>query len=100
MDIIRYIVSGVLGLFGLYVIVMNWFILVKTIISKKFISYFPLFGGASLCIAILILPNNPYPWLGFFALVLDIGCLPLIICSLVGFAMEKYKKKKMRSKSD
>lgn len=95
MNIIRYILSVLLGILGLYIIVMNWFIVfynIKNRNNKKYVSLGPLLGGISLCIAIVLIPNNRYVWLCLLPLFIDVGCLPSIIGASIRFIKDKYKK--------
>lgn len=73
---------------------MNWFATIlyykkgSAYYQKKF-SHIMIFGGAFLCFAIILMPNNPYIWLWWVPLVVDIGCLPSIIATIIKIIKEK-----------
>lgn len=48
-----------------------------------------IFGGVFLCFAIILMPNNPYIWLWWVPLVVDIGCLLSIIAIIIKIIKEK-----------
>jgi hypothetical protein len=89
---IQIILAIVLGIFGIYIIIMNWCILWMYIVKKKSSSIGGFLGGLLLCIAIMIIPNNPYPWLGLFAFIIDLGSLPSLICVIIFLVIQKFKK--------
>jgi hypothetical protein len=89
-----YLPSIFLGVLGLYIVIMNFCIFVNNVILKrKWSSCAPFIGGICLAIAIALIPNNPYPWIGVLALLLDYSVILgifLIVSTLVG----KLKRKK------
>lgn len=91
MDIIRYIIAIILGLFGLYIVTMNWCIFVLWLLKKKGASMGGFLGGLCLCISFAIIPNNPYVGLCWLAFVVDIGSLPLIVWTGIYLLMGKHK---------
>jgi len=93
MDIIRYIISVGLGLLGLYIIIMNWAILVVWLLHKKSSSTIPFFGGIFLFVAFIIIPNNSYIWLCWVAFFIDRGCIPIFIEGLIIFIQKKIRNK-------
>lgn len=98
MELFRYLFAIVLGIFGIYIIIMNWCILLNNTWKKKryakvkYVSFGPFLGGISLCVAITIIPNNPYSWLCWLAFVIDFGSLPWLCYTLFCFATGKHKK--------
>ena len=92
MDIIRYIISIVLGVLGLYGIVCNWYAFVLDIKKIRFVSCVPFIGGIALCLAFVIIPNNPYVWLWWVAFIIDYGSLPVLCRTIVSLVIKKHKK--------
>jgi len=91
MDIIRYAVSIILGLYGLYIIVMNWCIIYNGIFKKIHSSTGPILGGLLLCISFIIIPNNPYIRFWWLAFIIDISSLPYLIYIGITALMGKYR---------
>ncbi len=88
----RYVVSVLLGIFGILIIFLNLIPLVAYIKDNKHVSGIPLLGGLSLCMAIAIFPNNPYAWLCWVALIIDFQWgIPGILYSVLK-NMKKNKK--------
>ncbi len=93
MNEIRYVISIILGGFGLYIITMNWCIVWVSLIKKKeHHSFGPLLGPICLSIALIVIPNNPYASLWWLTFIADFGSLPFIILSIIFFLMGKHKK--------
>jgi len=89
----RYIIVGVCGILGLWAIFVNWILVLKNYIQNYRSSKIPFLGGLFLCIALSLIPNNPFDWwLYLLVLMIDIGCLPLLIGTVVYIFWRKYKK--------
>lgn len=95
MDAIRYIVTIGAGFFGLAFICLNWAVYIKWIFMRKQMSGMPFIGGILLCIAFVIVPNNPYWRLCWLAFVIDISALPWLIIGKP-YAMIKNSPKKQK----
>lgn len=84
MDLPRYIFALILGTVGVIIIFANWSAVIMYMKNKeKLFSLVPIAGGAFLCIAFAIIPDNPYVYLCWIALFIDIGCLPMVIRALI-----------------
>lgn len=93
MDIARYIFAILLGILGLIITLANWSAVIKYIKNKnKEFSLVPLLGGVLLCIAFAIFPNNPYIYLCWIGLIIDTGCLPMVIRALIHTIKIKHKR--------
>ncbi|MBC2592657.1 hypothetical protein H5P28_00125 [Ruficoccus amylovorans] len=83
MDIIQWIASAVLLLFGGYIAVMNWAVFVNNhVLKKQWASAIPFIGGFVLTMGIVLLPITgswKYAWI---PLLLDWGSVPVVIASL------------------
>ena len=89
----RYIISGVCGILGLWAIIVNWVLVWKGYRENYRSSTIPFFGGIFLCIALSLIPDNSFDWwLYLLVLLIDIGCLPLLVATVVYFLWRKYKK--------
>ncbi len=84
MNILWWIVGGVLCLSGLYVIVMNWLVFVNNVIlKKKWVSTVPFIGVILVFVGMAVLPiENIWKW-AWFLLFVDWGSIPLIVLSLL-----------------
>lgn len=84
MDLVRYIFAGILGILSVFIILTNWSaVIIFSRNKEKHFSSIPLLGGIFLCIAFAIIPNNPYVYLCWIALFIDVGCLPAVIQALM-----------------
>jgi tellurite resistance protein TehA-like permease len=81
---IRYSIAIALGLLALIIIIANWLAILRYKKDKeKSFSLIPVVGGVLLCISFAIIPDNSYIWLCWIALILDVGCLPMVISALI-----------------
>jgi hypothetical protein len=81
---IRYSIAIALGLLALIIIIANWLAILRYKKDKeKSFSLIPVVGGGFLCISFAIIPDNSYIWLCWIALILDVGCLPMVISALI-----------------
>jgi hypothetical protein len=81
---IRYSIAIALGLLALIIIIANWLAILRYKKDKeKSFSLIPVVGGVFLCISFAIIPDNSYIWLCWIALILDVGCLPMVISALI-----------------
>jgi len=83
MVIAQWIAGSLLILFGGFIAVMNWWILIRTMRDKQGVSFAPLLGGILLMLGLLLLPVDglrTWCWVG---LLLDFGSLPLLFWAIV-----------------
>ena len=77
MNILRYILTAVLGTLSIWTICLNWKCFWFTYIKKeKAGSWIPVVPGALLMVAFILYPNaavNRLAWIGLF---IDWGCIP------------------------
>ena len=79
MSILKIILAVILGIAGLYFIIINAIITYKVYIKKeKMPSITPFLGGILVSAAILIVFSEKW-FLIFIPLVLDLGCIPTIV---------------------
>ena len=84
MTILLWTVSGLLLLFALYMVGMNWAVFVNNhVLKRKWTSAVPLVGGVAGALGILLLPV-PGSWrFAWLPLVVDWGSVPVIVASLI-----------------
>lgn len=79
MNILKIILAVILGIAGLYFIIINAIITYKVYIKKEAMpSITPFLGGILVSAAILIVFREKW-FLIFIPLVLDLGCIPTIV---------------------
>ena len=79
----RWCIALISLLLGIWAIIGNYFIVIKTYITKKWESLIPLVGGILSAIGIAVLPLNSVNKLWWIPLLIDIGCVPILIYTLV-----------------
>lgn len=80
----RWIVSGLLLVFSLYMAGMNWAVFVNNyILKKKWTSAVPLLGGVAGVLGVLLLPIAGSWRFAWIPLIADWGSLPVIVVSLI-----------------
>ncbi len=84
-----FILIGVLYFLGIYVVFMNWAIVVHTLLTKKHVSLVPLIGGVFVAIAMYFTPYVSIHRLAWIPLISDIGCIPLLVFIPIGFYSQK-----------
>lgn len=95
MDNIRYVLAAILGFFGLYLFFGNWYVFFIGFIKRKNApSWVPLFSAILLCVAILLIPNNPYRWLCWVPFIIDWGSLPGITTSIIWLIIDSSKERR------
>jgi len=88
----RYIIAGIFGILGLWNILANYVLIWKCYINNYHSSKIPLLGGMFLCTALFLIPHNSFDWwLYLLVLIIDIGCLPLLISTVIFFILGKHK---------
>ncbi len=79
----QYIFMVICFIIGLFFIITNARIFWRNYVKKQsdvpYVSENPLIGGIFTALAILLIPNNEWWYLCFIPLLLDWGCVPLII---------------------
>jgi hypothetical protein len=79
-QLLRWGVSGLLGVYGIFQILANWYTVISGAIRKESYSLILLLGGIAAGLAIIICPATTH--LFYFAwvpLLLDPGCLSLLV---------------------
>lgn len=90
--VIRYSITIVLGLLALIIIITNWLAVFRYKKNKELrFSLIPIVGGVFLCVSFAVIPDNSYIWLCWIALILDVGCLPMVISVLIYTLRHKKK---------
>jgi hypothetical protein len=75
------ILSGILGLLGAWIIVGNWWLVLRWYIFRKHDSLIPLFGGLLFALAMFIYPEPRVRHLAWIPFLVDLGC----VVSIPGF---------------
>jgi hypothetical protein len=89
MSIVLWIAGVGLGLLGLWITVLNWWIFAnRHVLGKNTLSWIPLLGGLFLGGGFAMLPSNPYWHYCWVALLVDWGFIPGLGYSLL-YAMCK-----------
>ncbi len=81
LEVLRWIVTGILAILGGWAIIANYVIVIRWYLKKQSGSIAPLLGGVLVSLAMITFPIegiSKWWWLPF---VIDLGCL----ASLVGF---------------
>ena len=76
---VRWILFFAAAFFGATFVVANWHGLLAWLIKRKRSSAIPLLGGALLAFAIVVAPGQSVRWLWWLPLILDPGCLLLLV---------------------
>ena len=88
----RFTVSVVLGIMSAWVIVSNWYgVFCGVVLRRTGYSWAPIVGGLLGAIAIAVLPIRgitKWCWLPF---IVDFGCLPVLILTIIAYALTKKK---------
>ena len=82
MEISQWIAGGLLILLGSFIAVMNWAALYHNLTQKTHSSFVPSMGGLFMMIGATIMPVSGLQELSWVALVLDFGCLPLLVWAI------------------
>lgn len=73
----RYILSIVLLVIGVWLVILNWKSFYVTYIKKeRFCSWIPIIPGLIVILAFILLPNNRIIHLFWIGFLLDWGCIP------------------------
>jgi len=81
MDLIRWILSAVLGLYGVFILGFNWISFIHAFLgrARDFPSWVPLFGGIFTALSIAIVPIDGVRRLFWIPLVSDPTILSLAL---------------------
>ena len=80
MDVLRWIVGGGLCALGVLVVGVNWWAVVRWLVSREHVgSMLPLIGGCMCSIGMALMPANIVPWAWVIPLVLDPACIPGLV---------------------
>jgi len=97
LKVFLYLASSLCFLFGVFVAVANWVCLYTRIYTDKNApSTIPLLGGIFMFIGFYFFPSNPVTGWAWLALLLDYGCIPMLVhFCLVMLIHEIFSKKQM-----
>jgi hypothetical protein len=94
MLILSAILSVVLGLFGGWVIIGNWWIVIRWYIWRKPNSLVPFVGGIFFALAMISYPEPRVRHWAWVPLIVDLGCSLMIPAFLYSvFVLKCFKKK-------
>ena len=94
LSLVLWFIAGLLGLFGSYVITMNWLVFVNNhVLHKKWTSAIPVIGGLSLGLAVLLIPLHRTWLFCWLPLLLDWGAIPIILVSMIVHLKNRHQKK-------
>ena len=84
MNVFLYFLAIVLGVLGIWTIFLNWKCFWYTYIKKqKASTWIPIIPGALLMIAFILYPNDVINRLAWIGLLIDWGCFPGFIFTLI-----------------
>jgi len=90
---VAWLVSGVLALFGGWIIITNYWITIRWYRHRRTASHTPLLGGLCLMAALLA---SPFPRVARYAwgpFVIDLGCLGMVLGFLYVVVWKQILKK-------
>ena len=81
----RLIIGVAFGMFGFYIVAMNWGVFVNNyILKRKWTSAVPLVGGGAVAVCMVCLPVEgnlwKYAWIPLFV---DWGSIPVIVAAII-----------------
>lgn len=93
MNELRFMIIAIFGGFGLYVMILNWYIFwVFGVMKKRNASFAPILAPVSMCIALMALPDKPAIIFWLMPFVIDIDTFYLLFITPAIILIEKYKK--------
>lgn len=93
LQIVRWVLGGLLGLAGLYLSVLNWVALVRRFTRERASSWTPLIGGALLVAAALVAPSTPLKSWWWVAFLIDGGSVPGLLSVPIGILMARARER-------
>jgi hypothetical protein len=99
MKYLYFVLSGGFIIIGAWVSVLNWHAVLSRFFNRKSreSSWIPVVGGAAISIGIFLMPLNGTAKWFWVALLLDWGCLPGIIFTILYYLKRKNKALLKRS---
>lgn len=91
-DVFRWVVAIVFGLFGWWLIVVNFAIVYFWFVRRRHASWIPLVGGFFACVGMALCPLSQIQRFAFWPLFIDAGYC--ILALAIGFFMEIYARRK------
>ena len=81
-ELLAWIASGVLALLGIWIIILNYSVVISWYLHRRSHSRIPLLGGLSLMAGMLASPLPTVARYAWVPLVIDLGCLHLLVTFL------------------
>lgn len=91
-DIERLLWCIPLSVFGWLIIVSNWKVAYRNIVKKEKQSWIGFFGGGFVGLAFMIFPNNPVWYMFWVAWLIDWGCVPGTMYTIIYYLYHRFKK--------
>jgi len=89
MILLRWLLFVILLFFGGLAIIGNWVIPFQ----RRGGSLVPMFGGALAAIALAVAPVDSLHWFWWIPLIIDLGCVPLLVLTTGFFIGQAISKK-------
>ena len=90
---VAWLVSGVLALFGGWIVITNYWITIRWYRHRRTASHTPLLGGLCLMAAMLASPIPRVARYAWVPLVIDLGCLVMVVGFLYVVVWKRILKK-------
>lgn len=83
MSIMLWTISSLLIALSIYLVVMNGMVFLNNyVFKKKWVSAIPIIGGISGAVGLTLVPIHDIWRFAFIPLIIDWGCLPVVLVSL------------------
>jgi hypothetical protein len=93
--LLRILISALLFIVGCWIIILNWISVFKYILTKKKQpSWIPLVGGFVLMLSLGLQPFEDFSKYWLIPFVLDWGCIPGLVYTLIVYVKFLFKRKK------
>jgi hypothetical protein len=89
--VLRWVLSVALLAFGSVFIALNAVLLWRFSILHERGSFAAVVGGLCACLGILVVPVPAMQWWWWLPLIVDVGCLPLIVAAMIGMVIGSIK---------
>ncbi len=80
LDDLRWLLAVLAAVFGLIAFLLNYRLILSWLLRRKRGSMIPLYGGGCLALSLLLVPIAGLAYYAWLPLVLDPGCLLMVVC--------------------
>ena len=90
MIVLRFIVGAILLVVSVWLIAMNWWIVIERSRKGRRSSLAPFYGGICGALALLLIPSSKLAKVAWVPLVIDVGCLPILIAAAIAYFKRRH----------